>query len=68
MIRHSSHVCKAVESVISRPESNKLALAIQPLPKFTSGKKKIDLFHSDIGYHLETKYEVRIEIMRDNQK
>ena len=36
---NTSHVCKAVKSVISRPESNNFALAVQPQPKFTSGKK-----------------------------
>ena len=34
-----SHMCTAVKSVMSRPESNKFFPAVQLLPKFTSGKK-----------------------------
>ena len=57
-------MCKAVKSVMSRPESNKFVSAVQLLPKFTSGKKK-DLFDSDIGHQLETtKYEVRNKITK----
>ena len=42
-----------------RPESNNFVQAVQLLSKFTSGKK-LKLFHSVIGHHLETmKYEGR---------
>ena len=57
-------MCKALKSVLSRPESNNFAPAVQLLSKFTSGKKK-DLFHSGIGHHLETsKYEERNKITK----
>ena len=37
--RDMSHVCKAVKSVMSRPESTNFVLAFQLLPKSTSGIK-----------------------------
>ena len=56
-------MCKEVKSVTSRPESN--FLVVQLMPKFTSGKKKQDLFHSAVSHHLETmKYEVRNKILK----
>ena len=54
----TSHVCKVVKSVMSRPELNNFALPVRLLPEFTSEKKIF--FQSDIGHHLETmNYEVR---------
>ena len=54
----TSHVCKVVKSVMSRPERNNFALPVWLLPKFTS--EKVFFFHSDIGHYLETmNYEVR---------
>ena len=56
----TSHVCKAVKSVMLRPESNNFVPAVQLLSKFTSGKKIRVVYHSVIGHHLETtKYEGR---------
>ena len=54
----TSHVCKVVKSVVSRPERNNFALPVRLLPEFTSEKK--NFFQSDIGHHLETmNYEVK---------